>query len=85
MKGGPVAGAEQAPFPQRGRIGDDGKKEEKNREERGAEADQPRYFRSCPAAICSEMRPNRNTTTASWMSSADPIGILPKRTTFQTP
>ena len=85
MKGGTVAGAEQPAFPPRGRIGDDGKDGEKSRQERGAEAEQPRYFRSCPAAICSEMRPNRNTTTASWMSSADPMGILPKRTTFQTP
>ena len=85
MKSSAVAGAEQPPFPPRGRISDDGKNSEKGREERGAEAEQPRYFRSCPAAICSEMRPNRNTTTASWMSSADPIGILPKRTTFQAP
>jgi len=48
--------------------------------------DQPLpHFRSCPAAICSEMSPNRNTTTASWMSNAEPIGILPRCATFQAP
>ena len=40
---------------------------------------------SCAAAICSEMRPNRNTTTASWIRRADPIGILPWKWTFQPP
>ena len=40
--------------------------------------------RSWPEAICSEISPNRNTTTASWMRRAAPMGILPSSRTFQT-
>ena len=42
------------------------------------------HLLSWVAAICSEMSPNRKTTTASWISSAEPMGILPKRQTFQS-
>ena len=85
VQGRAVSGAEEAMRrPGRG-IG--------HRRQRGQEEQQPyvpsrpaeNHALSLPAAICSEMRPNRNTTTASWISSADPIGILPCTTTFQIP
>ena len=43
------------------------------------------YRRSWPDAICSEMSPNRKTTTESWIRRAAPIGILPWTWTFQSP
>ena len=40
---------------------------------------------SCIDAICSEISPNRNTTTPSWISRAEPMGILSNFKTFQIP
>ena len=85
VQGGAVSGAEETmPHPGRcvGHRGQGGQeKEQENVTARATEY----HARSVPAAICSEMRPNRNTTTASWIRSADPIGILPCTATFQIP
>ena len=85
MEGRPVAGSEETAGPPRGRVGQGGQQGEQEQDGCVAPEAAADQGRSWPDAICSEMRPNRNTTTASWISSAEPIGILPCTQTFQIP
>src|SRR6185503_9059184 len=71
-----VARPEQPSFPPRGGVRER-RQQREQREDQHVPGPARHYLRSWPEAICSEMRPNRNTTTASWIRSAEPMGILP--------
>ena len=85
MEGYPIAGPEEAVVEQGLDVGDQ-RKEGEDKEGKGVAFEiRARQRLSWRDAICSEMSPNRNTTTPSWMSRAEPMGILSNRTTFQIP
>jgi len=66
-------------------VGDQGKDREDEESKNIAFEVGPAQRLSCIDAICSEISPNRNTTTPSWISRAEPMGILSNFKTFQIP